>query len=53
MMTHELKINDAKTELMVMGTRQQVSNVGAVSVKVGEAEITSVNKVRNFNRHNS
>lgn len=47
-MTHELKINDSKTELMLMGTRQQLCKNKEIMVKIGDSVIKPVDKVKNL-----
>ena len=45
MRTNLLKINDGKTELIVLGTRQQLSKVGEVSIMIGNDTISTVPSV--------
>ena len=45
MLSHKLKINDDKTELLLIGCKQQVTKVPELSVKVGFADL--VNKSDN------
>ena len=43
-----LKLNDTKTEFMVMGSKHQLSLVKNVSLKIGTEDIQSVPKARNI-----
>ena len=43
-----LKLNDTKTEFMVMGSKHQLSLVENVSLKIGTEDIQSVPKARNI-----
>ena len=42
MRTNLLKLNDDKTELIVLGTKQQLSKVGEVSIMIGNDTILTV-----------
>ena len=44
----QLMLNDDKTEFLITGTRQQLSKVSIQSIKVGEAEVSSVVSARNL-----
>lgn len=44
----KLKFNDIVTEVIVIGTRQQVSKVDIASLKIGSADITPSSSVRNL-----
>ena len=46
--TNKLLINDTKTEFLIIGTRQQLSNVQTDSISVGESRISSSKEVRNL-----
>ena len=48
MLANRLMINDSKTEVMLVGTRQQLSKVSVESIRVGDDVITSVSTVKNF-----
>lgn len=48
MFTFKLKINDSKTEFMIIGNRQQLSKVQIDSIKVGNDNIVPVSSVRNL-----
>ncbi len=41
-------INDSKTEVMLIGTRQQLSKVSVEGMRVGNKEIPSVSIVKNL-----
>ena len=43
-----LKLNDDKTEILLLGSKHSLSNVPSISVKVGELEITSQSFVKNL-----
>ena len=43
-----LKLNDSKTEVLLLGTRQQLDIAGTIKVKIGEDEITSTPYARNL-----
>ena len=45
MRTNLLKLNDDKTELIVLGTRQQLSKVGDVFIMIGNDTISAVPSV--------
>ena len=45
MRTNILKLNDDKTELIVLGTRPQLSKVGEVSIMIGNDTILTVPSV--------
>ncbi|XP_046560283.1 LOW QUALITY PROTEIN: GPI inositol-deacylase-like [Haliotis rubra] len=42
MTTNKLKLNDTKTEALLVGTRQQLSKVDAVTLKVADADIRPI-----------
>ena len=44
----KLKFNDIITEVIVIGTRQQVSKVDIASLKIGSADMTPLSSVRNL-----
>ena len=48
MLADRLKINDDKTEFLVIGTRQQLAKVNIASINVGTAEVSSSSEVKNF-----
>ena len=43
-----LKLNDSKTEVLFLGTRQQLDIAGTIKVKIGEDKITSTPYARNL-----
>ena len=45
MRTNLLKLNDEKTEQIVLGTRQQLSKVGEISIMIGNDTISMVPSV--------
>ena len=48
MHTNLLKLNDSKTEFVVMGMRQQLSLVGELSIKIEDDTIDAVTFVQNL-----
>ena len=48
MQVNLLKLNDSKTEVLLLGTRQQLDIAGTIKVKIGEDEITSTPYARNL-----
>lgn len=48
MLTHKLKINDNKTEVILLGSSQMLSKVNIESLTVGNDEIKTVSKVKNL-----
>ena len=51
MRTNLLILNDDKTELIVLGTRSQLSKIGEVSTKIGNDTISTVPSVWNLGIH--
>ena len=51
MRTDLLKLNDDKTEVIMFGTRSQLSKIGEVSIKIGNDTISAVPSVRNLGVH--
>ena len=51
MRTNLLKLNDDKTEVIVFGTRSQLSKISEVSIKIGNDTISAVLSVRNLGIH--
>ena len=45
---NRLKLNDAKTEFVIFGTKQNLQKVKTTSIKVGDTYITSCKEVRNI-----
>ena len=48
MLLHKLKINDTKTEFLIIGTKTQLEKVSISEIKVGNESIKAVTKVRNL-----
>ena len=48
MLCDKLKINDGKTEFVIIGTRQQLSKVHVYSLAVGDAQVSPVQSVKNL-----
>ena len=48
MLANKLKINDSKTEYMIIGTKAMLSKVKSTSVRVGVDDIQASTKVRNL-----
>ena len=48
MLCDKLKINDGKTEFVIIGTRQQLSKVHVDSLAVGDAQVSPVQSVKNL-----
>ena len=47
MQADKLKVNENKTEVMLIGTRQQLSKVNLGTLTVGDTSVVIVNKARN------
>ena len=48
MLTHKLKINDNKTEFLIIGTKQQLEKVSMNEIKVGGLSVKTTKNVRNL-----
>ncbi len=48
MLANKLKMNDAKTEFIIIGSRQQLDKVDFNSIKVGNAVVKAVDSVRDL-----
>ena len=48
MQVDKLKLNENKTEVMLIGTRQQLSKVNLRMLTVGDTSVAIVNKARNL-----
>ena len=48
MLNDKLKLNDEKTEFMIIGTVQRLAKVSINSLRVGAATITPVSSARNL-----
>ena len=48
MVLNKLKMNDAKTEFIIIGSRQQLEKVNISSIKVGDVSVKAVDDVRDL-----
>ena len=48
MLQDRLKLNDDKTEFIIIGTKQQLAKVNIDSLQVGESTVTPASKVKNL-----
>ena len=48
MRTNLLKLNDSKTEIILLGTRQQLGKVRQFEIKIGQDNISPAAMVRNL-----
>ena len=51
MSLNSLKLNESKTEFIIVGVRQQLDKIGKPSIKVGDDIIINVPVVRNLRVH--
>ena len=51
MQVNFLKINESKTEFIIFGTRQQLSKVGMINIRIGDDMIQNIPSVRNLGLH--
>ena len=51
MQVNFLKLNESKTEFIIFGTRQQLSKVGMINIRIGDDVIQNVPSVRNLGLH--
>ena len=51
MRTNLLKLNDEKTEFMLVGTKQQLNKITDINIKIGHHEIMPVSSFRNLGYH--
>ena len=51
MQTNLLKLNDDKTEFMLVGTKQQLNKITDINIKIGHDEIKPVSSIRNLGYH--
>ena len=48
MIMDKLKLNDAKSEFVIIGTKQQLAKIKIDSLRVGDAKLTPLSEVRNL-----
>ena len=48
MQSNLLKLNESKTEVILLGTKQQLSKVGNIEISIGNVNIKPCNNVRNL-----
>ncbi len=48
MLSDKLKVNDGKTEFLIIGTRQQLAKVNFNSLRIGDNSINSIDKAKNL-----
>ena len=48
MLVNKLKINDSKTEFLIIGSKHQVDKITIDSIKIGDSEIKPVTSVKNL-----
>ena len=48
MLQNKLKLNESKTEFMIIGTSRQISKLDVTSIRVGNSVVTPSNTVRNL-----
>ena len=48
MLANKLKINDGKTEFMIIGSKHNLSRLNITSIKIGDTEIKPVTSLRNL-----
>ena len=48
MLSDRLKLNDDKTEFIIIGTRQQLAKVNIESTRVGDSTTTPASEVKNL-----
>ena len=48
MLVNKLKINDSKTEFLIIGSKHQLSKITIDSIKIGDSEIKPVASVKNL-----
>ncbi|CAB4013683.1 Hypothetical predicted protein [Paramuricea clavata] len=47
MFADKLKLNDGKSEFMIIGTRQQLAKVSVDTLRVGNVQLTPLSEARN------
>ena len=48
MLIDKLKINDDKTEFMIIGTKQQLEKISPQNLTIGEASVNTVTTAKNL-----
>ena len=48
MLNNDLKLNDNKTEFLIIGTIQQLEKLDSISIRVGDSDIHPVPIARNL-----
>ena len=48
MLADKLKLNDGKSEFMIIGTRQQLAKVSVDTLRVGSVQLTTLSEARNL-----
>ena len=48
MLNNDLKLNDEKTEFLIIGTSQQLDKLDNISIRVGDSDIQTVPIARNL-----
>ena len=48
MLSDKLKVNDGKTEFLIIGTRPQLAKVNLNSLRIGDNSISSIDKAKNL-----
>ncbi len=48
MLSYKLKMNDGKTEFLIIGSRQQLAKLSVDSIKVGDTSVLAVDNVRDL-----
>ena len=48
MLADKLKLNDGKSEFMIIGTRQQLAKVSVDTLRVGSIQLTTLSEARNL-----
>ena len=51
MQVNFLKLSESKTEFIIFGTRQQMSKLGTINIRIGDDVIQNVPSVRNLWLH--
>ena len=48
MLSDKLRLNDSKTEFLIIGTKQQLSKISSYHLTIGSATVSPVNSARNL-----